>query len=452
DSNNLSQVCVDFSVRDGDRINHRDAHGLRILFMTTNSPSEKRLEDLRGQGWKEGVVPGKGVDVAGGPIPRKPGYYGQPVVKPPVWTWEVPLYFFFGGLAGMSAVITSAAVIFHHVDLARAAMWLAAIAGVVLSPVLLIMDLGRPRLFLNMLRVFKHRSAMSMGAWILSLFGACAVPGLIALELHAHQTFTGPLDQLLRLAAGLFIFGSAIFGTLLATYTGVLIGATAIPAWFSHRTLLPIHFGTAGLGSAAGLLELLGHRIAALNFLGYYAAGVESALLIWLSLDKQGAANRAIHEHGSGWLIRIGEVLNGPLAIVLRLFDLIPFSALSFLVGALVSRFGWIWVGKIPRSRELPPHSIRRLRRNLGENEVPAAMSHREQAQRAKAVSSPRARRGFSLPQSEVAAANADGAWRAQSLHRFGRNRCGTIQKRARRIFPGAANLARTPSEVVTAQ
>jgi len=328
--------------------------------MTTNSPSEKRLEELREKAWNDGIVAGRGVDVAGGPIPRKlataspsgggPGYYGQPVVKPPVWTWQVPFYFFFGGIAGMSAVIASGAVIFHHTDLARAAMWLAAIAGAVLSPVLLIMDLGRPRLFLNMLRVFKHRSAMSMGAWILSLFGACAVPGLIALELHAHQTFTGPLDQLLRLAAGLFIFGSAIFGTLLATYTGVLIGATAIPAWFSHRTLLPIHFGTAGLGSAAGLLELLGHRIAALNFLGYYAAGVESALLIWLSLDKQGAANRAIHEHGSGWLIRIGEVLNGPLAIVLRLFGLIPFAALSFLIGALVSRFGWIWVGKISGS------------------------------------------------------------------------------------------------------
>src|SRR5256886_3238330 len=60
---------------------------------TTNSPSEKRLEELREQAWKEGVVAGKGVDVAGGPIPRTPGYYGQPVVKPPVWTWEVPLYF-----------------------------------------------------------------------------------------------------------------------------------------------------------------------------------------------------------------------------------------------------------------------------------------------------------------------------------------------------------------------
>jgi hypothetical protein len=100
--------------------------------MTTNSPSEKRLEELREQAWKEGVVPGKGVDVAGGPIPRKPGYYGQPVVKPPVWTWQVPLYFFFGGIAGMSAVIASGAIIFHHVDLARAAMWLAAICGAIL--------------------------------------------------------------------------------------------------------------------------------------------------------------------------------------------------------------------------------------------------------------------------------------------------------------------------------
>jgi hypothetical protein len=127
----------------------------------------------------------------------------------------------------------------------------------------------------------------------------------------------------------------------------VLIGATAIPAWFLHRVFLPIHFGTAGLGSAAALLELLGHRTVALNALGYYAATVESALLVWLTFNKHGAADRAIHEHGSGWLIRIGEILNGPLALILRLFGLVPFAALSFLVGALVSRFGWVAVGKV---------------------------------------------------------------------------------------------------------
>ena len=317
--------------------------------MTTNSPSEKRLEELREQAWKDGVVAGRGVDVAGGPIPRKPGYYGQPVVKPPVWTWEIPIYFFVGGLSGMSAVIASAAVLFHHVDLARTAMWLAAI-GVILSSILLIMDLGRPLLFINMLRVFKHQSAMSMGVWILSTFAVCVVPGLIALELHAHQVLGGTLGQLMRLVAGMLIFGSAFFGTLLATYTGVLIGATAIPAWFLHRLLLPIHFGTAGLGSAAGLLELLGHRLAALNVLGYYAAAVESALLLWLSVDKHGMADRAIHEHGSGWVIRIGEILTGPLALVFRLFGQVPLAAISFLIGALVSRFGWIAVGKVSGS------------------------------------------------------------------------------------------------------
>ncbi|MGH8094138.1 MAG: NrfD/PsrC family molybdoenzyme membrane anchor subunit [Chthoniobacterales bacterium] len=326
--------------------------------MTTDSPNEDRLDQLREQAWKEGVVPGQGVDVTGGPIPRKPGYYGQPVVKPPVWTWEVPLYFFFGGLAGMSAVIALGAAIFHQVDpslattlgVARAAMWIAAIAGAGLSPLLLVLDLGRPHLFLNMLRVFKHRSAMSMGAWILTFFGACTVPGLIALELHLHHLFTGPLDQILRIAAGIFILGAALFGTLLATYTGVLIGATAIPAWFLHCRLLPIHFGTAGLGSAAALLELLGRRIPALNFLGYYAAAVETLLLIWLSMNRHGVADRAIHEHGSGWLIRLGEIFNGPLALVLRFLGLVPFAAVSFLIGALLSRFGWIAVGKVSGS------------------------------------------------------------------------------------------------------
>ena len=314
--------------------------------MTNERANEQRLEELREQAWKEGVVAGKGVDVAGGPIPRKPGYYGQAVLKPPVWTWEIPIYFFVGGLGGMSAVIALGAAVFQHADVARAAMWVAAIAVVISLP-LLIMDLGRPRLFINMLRVFKPQSVMSMGAWILSTFGACVVPGLVALELHTLHAFSGTPDQILRMAAGLFVFGSATFGMLLATYTGVLLGATVIPAWFLHRTLLPIHFGISGLGSAAAVLELLGHRIAPLNALGFFAAAVQTALLIWLIVDKHGAADRAIHEHGSGWLIRIGEVLNGPLALVLRCFGLVPLSAISFLIGALVSRFGWIAAGRV---------------------------------------------------------------------------------------------------------
>lgn len=308
-------------------------------------PNESRLDQLRDEAWQKGVVSSRGVDVAGGPIPRRPGYYGQPVVRPPIWTWEIPIYFFVGGLGGMSAVIALGALLFHHFDVARTAMWVSAIA-LVLSPILLILDLGRPRLFINMLRVFKPQSVMSMGAWILTAFGMCVVPGLIVLEIQAFQ-FADAIDRILGVAAAILIFGSAVFGVLLATYTGVLIGATAIPAWFLHHKLLPIHFGTAGLGSAAALLELLGHRIAPLNAIGLFAAAVETVLLIWLSIDKHGVADRAIHEHRSGWLIRIGGVLTGPIPLVLRSIGAIPLAAISFLLGALVSRFGWLAVGKI---------------------------------------------------------------------------------------------------------
>src|SRR5439155_15252745 len=164
---------------------------------------------------------------------------------------EIPIYFFIGGFAGMSAVIAFAGLVFHEIDLARTAMWLATI-GAGLSPVLLTIDLGRPRLFLIMLRVFKYKSPMSVGAWIVFAFGAFVIPGVIAFELHAQHIFGGGIDQFLKIFAHLLVVGSAFWG--------VLLGVTTIPAWFLHRVLLPIHFGTAGLGSAAALLELLGHR------------------------------------------------------------------------------------------------------------------------------------------------------------------------------------------------
>ena len=308
--------------------------------------NEQHLDQLREQAWEKGVVPGRGVDVVGGPIPRRPGYYGQSIVKPPVWTWEIPVYFFVGGLSGMAAVIALMGLIFHRGEVTRTAMWLAAI-GAILSPILLIMDLGRPRLFLNMLRVFKYQSPMSVGAWILFAFGGCAIPGLIALQLAAQQLFTGDFEQVLQISASLLVLGSAFWGVFLATYTGVLLGATAIPAWFLHRTLLPVHFGVAGLGSAVALLELLGHRIAPLGALGFLTAGTQTALWIWLTVDKHGAADRALHERGPGWLIRTGEILLGPLALILRLTNLVSLAGISFLLGALLSRFGWVWAGKV---------------------------------------------------------------------------------------------------------
>jgi formate-dependent nitrite reductase membrane component NrfD len=313
-----------------------------------NAPSnfENRLDHLRERASKDGIVRERGVDVAGGPIPRKPGYYGAPVVRPPVWTWEVPAYFWVGGLGGMAGVVAFAALLFHHPEIARTAAWIAGVCAVV-SPILLIMDLGRPRLFINMLRIFKPQSPMSVGAWILSAFGAHALLGLFAIEVGARHLVSGTLDQTFHLIANLCLAGSAFWGLWLATYTGVLIGATTIPAWFLHRTSLPSHFGIASLGSAAAALELLGHRIAALNAIGLFAAAIEIVLWIWLEIHKHGRADRALHEGSGGWLIRSSAILTGPLALLLRLTSLIPFAATAFLLGALLSRFGWIAAGRV---------------------------------------------------------------------------------------------------------
>src|SRR5438132_4259413 len=86
--------------------------------------------------------------------------------KPPVWTWEVPLYFFVGGTAGAAALLAAVAGWRAQPSIAHDARWIAA-AGAILSPPLLIADLGRPARFLNMLRVFKLQSPMSVGAWTL---------------------------------------------------------------------------------------------------------------------------------------------------------------------------------------------------------------------------------------------------------------------------------------------
>src|SRR3984893_85355 len=148
--------------------------------------SETRLKALREEAAHTGEVKGGGVVPSGAPFRRlnTPGYYGIPLLKEPVWTWQVPLYFFVGGAAGACAGVGFFAHVFESDPaLARAALCIA-LGGGLLCPLLLVADLGRPSRFLYMLRVFKLRSPMSVGTWTLVLFSsaitlAVASAGLI---------------------------------------------------------------------------------------------------------------------------------------------------------------------------------------------------------------------------------------------------------------------------------
>ena len=280
-----------------------------------------------------------------------PDYYGRPTLKPPVWTWEVPAYFFIGGASGAAAVIAAAARrLGGDESLVRHARWIAA-AGTVASSPLLISDLGRPERFLNMLRVFKVQSPMSVGVWTLVAFSNASVAATFA-DLVQQRTGGQVVARVVGDAAEVV---AAATGLVLSTYTGVLLGATAIPVWSKNATLLPLHFGASALGSAVSMLELLGHHDRALNRLGIAAALAESAAAAHIETSGEPTL-RDLREGQAGTLVRAAGVLSGPVPLLLRLFAgrsvaARRAAALSTIAGSLLTRVAWVEAGRSNASR-----------------------------------------------------------------------------------------------------
>ena len=274
------------------------------------------------------------------------GYYGQPLLKPPVWTWEIPAYFFVGGAAGVAAVIAAvAAIAGTDAGLVRDARWVAA-TGAVISPVLLVSDLGRPSRFMSMLRVFKRQSPMSVGAWTLAVF----LPATIASLVWGPGSAGSDAAWWMRLAGLTASVIGAATGLVLATYTGVLLGVTTVPVWAAHTRTLPLHFGASSLGAGVSILELFGHVTPALNALGIASAAGVTVAWIGLERDRRPVA-KPLTSGPSGRLARAGDLLSGPLPLVLRLLAASsPFARLAAaaatITGSLVTRVGWIAAGK----------------------------------------------------------------------------------------------------------
>ncbi|MGN6608676.1 MAG: NrfD/PsrC family molybdoenzyme membrane anchor subunit, partial [Jatrophihabitans sp.] len=179
-------------------------------------------------------------------------YYGRPVVKPSPWESDIPAYLFLGGLAAGSSMLAAGADLTDRPTLRRTGR-LGALVSITLSFVALVHDLGKPSRFVNMLRVAKPTSPMSVGTWILSLYGPVA--GLAgAAELRFLPRFVRRLLRRFVRAAGV---GAAVVAPAVASYTAVLLADTATPAWNSARRELPFVF-VGSAASAAGGLGMIG--------------------------------------------------------------------------------------------------------------------------------------------------------------------------------------------------
>src|SRR6266480_6492026 len=193
-------------------------------------------------------------------------------VAPPNWEWYILLYFFFAGLAGGACVIGTMLRLWGS-----AADWVTSRIAFLISlplllicPILLTLDLGKPLDFWHMLfnagtgaPVFKTWSPMSLGAWALLVFGFFAfVMFLVALG-EGGYTRSRALSRVGRLPTNVFglvfmVIG-AILGIFIAAYTGVLLAVSNQPVWSDTWTLGGL-FLASGLSGAAASVLLLNRR------------------------------------------------------------------------------------------------------------------------------------------------------------------------------------------------
>jgi formate-dependent nitrite reductase membrane component NrfD len=261
------------------------------------------------------------------------GYYGYPMIKPPEWTDLIPTYFFTGGMAGTAATIAFAERCAKNDELADT-MILGAAAGSAISGFCLIADLKRPERFMNMLRVFKPTSPMSVGVYIFSAFAG-------ATFVAAAAQFTGVLRPVGRVFEGI----AALLGPAMSCYTAVLIGDTVVPAWHYGRRTMPVLFAATSASSAAGWGLLFGNGNAGTARRLASVAGPGVLLALQRLHQELGPRQKHAYETGEAALYsKAAKVLNitGTIAAIasMKYNPLSKAAGALLLAGGLAERFG----------------------------------------------------------------------------------------------------------------
>lgn len=316
-------------------------------------------------------------------------YYGQPIIKSPIWHEpHMPLYLYLGGTSGAASVISAVATLTGRDRLALTARVTAA-AGAAAGAGFLVAELGRPERFLNMLRVFKPTSPMSVGSWLLAAHSglttlaavsAVAVPHgpgitgfppariMASSAVRAARTVPVPhakiavalpcwIARIARIARILPAAGDAaalaavLTGPLMSTYTAVLVADTAVPAWHEAHRELPFLFAGSALASAGAVAMLATPRreagpARAAAVLGAAVETVAGAVME----HRLGLVGESYRLGRSGRLMRTARALTVGGALLATVAGrgraLGALSGLALTAGALCTRFGVLAAGR----------------------------------------------------------------------------------------------------------
>lgn len=307
-------------------------------------------------------------------------YYGRQVVKASPWEASIPAYLFMGGLAAGSSLIAAGADLTGRPALRRSGR-IAALGALSVSMGALVADLGRPTRFLNMLRVFKPTSPMSVGTWVLTAYGpGAAVAGAaeIARLLPPRLGWIGSLLDFAARPAGL---AAAAIAPAVASYTAVLLTDTATPAWHDAHRELPFVFVSSAAAASGGF----GMLMAPLDQSGparrLAMAGAALELAVEHRMEgSMGLSAEALHHGTPGRLMKASKALTAVGALGAAVFGGrsrvgAAVSGLALMAGSACTRFGVFEAGQ--ESARDPKYTVvpQRERADLRKAEAAAAAS-----------------------------------------------------------------------------
>lgn len=292
-------------------------------------------------------------------------YYGRPVVKASPWAADIPAYLFLGGVAAGSSLLGAGGDLTDRPALRRAGR-LSALVAIGASLVALVHDLGRPSRFVNMLRVAKPTSPMSMGTWVLSAYGP-----MVGVAAFSELPGFGWLRRWAR-PAGL---AAAVTAPVVASYTAVLLSDTATPAWHQAHRELPFVFVGSAAAASGGLAMLLAPAAETGPARRLALGGAVLELAAERRMEaSMGLAAEALHQGTAGQLMRAARRLTALGAVgalgARRSRPLAALSGVALLAGSACTRFGVFEAGQ--ESARDPRYTVVPQRERLsGRAELP---------------------------------------------------------------------------------
>ena len=245
-----------------------------------------------------------------------PTYYDRPMLKAPHWEWNVVTYLFLGGIMGGLGILSALADPQKEDERRmRRSLRYASLVLAAANPGLLISHLGRPERFLNMMRIVKFKSPMSLGVWGLILYS-----GVAGANVTKELAESNVIPRWLRhLVPAPFTTLHALTGAFVGGYTGVLLSATANPLWSSGKRHIPAASVSSGIASACALASLLAviernHGVARKLERFEMLAGATEALLLNDFEKRSGEYGKPMFTGKYGERLRTYTLIGGILA------------------------------------------------------------------------------------------------------------------------------------------